>query len=264
MGIHSNKILRTAHATLAPQIPPPAFAGVDKVVRDDSTAVWPVEMTAWRKTLPTPKCTVCNDTPLPLSTLVHDTTPMSALSLTNQFLIAMPSLADPHFSQSVTYICEHNQDGALGIVINHPLDIQLGEVLQHMNIEAQTPVILNQPVFLGGPLQRERGFVIHSPIGEWDSVLKIADIGVTSSRDILEAIARGTGPKHTLIALGYAAWGPGQLEEELANNDWLNGPASARVLFDLPFNLSREQRWHAAAALSGVDLSRLSNDVGHA
>ncbi len=202
---------------------------------------------------------------LPLDTLVHDTIPMSStLSLTNQFLIAMPSLADPNFSQSVTYICEHSQEGALGIIINHPLDIQLSEVLQHMNIEAETPAILNRPVFLGGPLQRERGFVIHSPIGSWDSVLNIADIGVASSRDILEAIARGTGPKHTLVALGYAAWGPGQLEKELASNDWLNGPASARVLFDLPFDLSREQRWHAAAALTGIDLNRLSNDVGHA
>ena len=182
------------------------------------------------------------------------------LSLTNQFLIAMPSLADPHFSQSVTYICEHNQEGALGIVINHPLDIQLSEVFQYMDIEIQVPTILHQPVFLGGPLQRERGFVIHTPLGLWDSVLKISDIGIASSRDILEAIARGNGPTHTLIALGYAAWGPGQLEKELGNNDWLNGPANTSVLFDLP----SEQRWHAAAALTGVDLTRLSSDIGHA
>ncbi len=198
---------------------------------------------------------------MPLGTFVHDTIPMSeTLSLTNQFLIAMPSLADPHFSQSVTYICEHNQEGALGIVINHPLDIQLNEVLQHMDIEIQVPAILNLPVFLGGPLQRERGFVIHAPIGAWDSVLKVSGIGIASSRDILEAIARGDGPKHTLIALGYAAWGPGQLEKELASNDWLNGPADTTVLFDLP----SEQRWHAAAALTGVDLNRLSNYIGHA
>ena len=192
---------------------------------------------------------------------MHDTIPMSEnLSLTNQFLIAMPSLADPNFSQSVTYICEHNREGALGIVINHPLDIQLGEVLQHMKIDIQAPSILNRPVFLGGPMQRERGFVIHAPIGEWDSVLNVSGIGIASSRDILEAIACGKGPRHTLIALGYAAWGPGQLEKELANNDWLHGPADSTVLFDLP----SEERWRAAAALTGVDLSRLSNEVGHA
>lgn len=182
------------------------------------------------------------------------------LSLTNQFLIAMPSLADPDFSQSVTYICEHSQEGALGIVINHPLDIQLGEVLQHMNIDTQTPTILSRPIFLGGPLQRERGFVIHTPIGSWDSVLKVSNVGIASSRDILEAIARGNGPKHSLIALGYAAWGPGQLEAEIADNHWLNAPANTSVLFDLP----SEQRWHAAAALTGVDLNRLSSDIGHA
>lgn len=182
------------------------------------------------------------------------------LSLTNQFLIAMPALADPNFFQSVTYICEHNQEGALGIVINHPLDIHLGEVLQHMNIDVRTPAIVNRPVFLGGPLQRERGFVIHSPLGKWDSVLAVANIGIASSRDILEAIARGEGPKRSLVALGYAGWGPGQLEQELASNAWLNVPANTSVLFDVP----SEQRWHAAAALTGVDLSRLSNDIGHA
>ncbi len=183
-----------------------------------------------------------------------------SISLTNQFLIAMPALADPNFFHSVTYICEHTPEGALGIVINHPLDIKLSDVLQHMGIEAATPAIASLPVFMGGPMQRERGFVIHRPTGEWDSALKVSDIGVASSRDILEAIARGDGPEQSLIALGYAGWGPGQLEKELADNAWLNGPADATILFNIP----SEQRWQAAAALSGIDLNRLSGDVGHA
>lgn len=182
------------------------------------------------------------------------------LTLTNQFLIAMPALTDPNFFHSVTYICEHNGEGALGIVINHPMEIRLGDVLEHMGIHAKTEQIASLPVFAGGPLHRERGFVIHYPGGKWDNVLNVGEIGIASSRDILEAIARGEGPAQALIALGYAGWGPGQLEQEMADNAWLSGPADVRILFDLP----SEERWAAAAALFGVDLNRLSNDVGHA
>lgn len=185
----------------------------------------------------------------------------TAASLTNHFLIAMPGLADPNFYHTVTYICEHNSNGALGIVINRPLNTRLGEILEHLDIKATTPRIADQTVYLGGPVQPERGFVVHRPLGEWDATLKITNnLGVSSSRDILAAIADGNGPDRTLIALGYAGWGAGQLEQEIAQNAWLSGPADDHILFDLPV----ERRWSAAAQLLGVDLNLLSSDAGHA
>lgn len=181
--------------------------------------------------------------------------------LINQFLVAMPTLQDPNFFHGVTYMCEHNDEGAMGIMINRPLDIELGEVFGQMDIEARDEGITRQPIFLGGPVQCERGFVIHRPHGQWDATLKVTDeIGVTSSRDILEAIAAGNGPGHNLVALGYAGWGPGQLERELAENAWLSVPADHRILFETPY----DKRWESAAALTGVDLNRLSSDIGHA
>lgn len=182
-------------------------------------------------------------------------------SLTNQFLIAMPSLADPNFHHSVTYICEHNESGAMGIVINRPLELKFGEVLEQMNIEAGDTEAAKRPVFLGGPVQPDRGFVIHRPVGKWESTLKIAkDIGLTTSRDIVAAVASGKGPSKCFIALGYAGWGAGQLEKEMAENSWISGPADTRVIFDVPAN----QRWEVAAKSLGVDLSKMSSDVGHA
>jgi putative transcriptional regulator len=181
--------------------------------------------------------------------------------LTNHFLIAMPGLADPNFYHTVTYICEHNDNGALGIVINRPLTTRLGEIFDHLEIQTKSAKIAQQAVYLGGPVQPERGFVIHRPLGDWDATLKITDnLGVSSSRDILAAIAEGAGPQRCLIALGYAGWGAGQLEQEMAQNAWLSGPADERILFDLPV----EQRWSAAAQLLGVDLNLLSGDAGHA
>jgi putative transcriptional regulator len=186
---------------------------------------------------------------------------MDAPDLTNHFLIAMPSLADPNFSRTVTYLCEHNADGALGIVINRPTDIRLGELLDHLDLRGASPEIAEQPVYLGGPVQRERGFVLHRPGRVWDSSLQIDDgIVLTTSEDILAAIAKSEGPSHYLVALGYAGWGAGQLEQEMAENTWLSGPASAEIMFDRP----SEQRWRAAAALLGVDLVLLSSDAGHA
>lgn len=182
-------------------------------------------------------------------------------SLANHFLIAMPALTDPNFQQSVTYICEHNEEGAMGIIINRPLDIQLGDVLQHMDIEAEHSQIANQLVYLGGPVQTERGFVIHRPPGHWEAMLRVSEsVGVTTSQDILSAIACGSGPDRAVVALGYAGWGPGQLEKELAANAWLSGPADLSIIFDLPW----EKRWEAAANLVGVDIHLLSADVGHA
>ncbi len=182
-------------------------------------------------------------------------------NLTDHFLIAMPSLQDPNFYHTVTYICEHNDQGAMGIVINRPLEIQLGEVFAQMEIKAANPTANNAPVFLGGPVQGDRGFVLHRPADPWDSTLEVTGhIGVTTSRDILEAIADGHGPRSSLIALGYAGWGAGQLEHEMAANAWLNGPAEPGLIFDTPV----EQRWQAAAGLLGVDLNLMSIDTGHA
>ena len=182
-------------------------------------------------------------------------------SLANHFLIAMPQLADPNFFHSVTYICEHNEDGALGLVINRPLDLQLHEVFEQMGISADNCTHLDEPVYIGGPVQQERGFILHTPVGQWESSAPITDtLSITTSRDILEAIARDQGPDQTLIALGYAGWGAGQLEQELADNAWLSGPAEPGIIFSTPV----EERWKAAAGLLGVDLDLLSGDAGHA
>jgi len=181
---------------------------------------------------------------------------------TNHFIIAMPMLADPNFFRTVTYICEHSCEGAMGIIINRPLAITVGEVLEQMGItvEDREKAPHNQPVFLGGPVQRERGFVIHQPIGNWEASLAVTDtIAVTTSRDILLAMANGTGPRRSLVALGYAGWGAGQLEREIAGNAWLSGPSDLRILFEMPI----DRRWHAAAMLLGVDLNLLSGEVGH-
>ena len=183
------------------------------------------------------------------------------VSLSNQFLIAMPALADPNFFHTVTFIFEHNDNGALGIIINRPLDVTLADVLQHMSMEAANPALATMPVFFGGPVQQERGFVIHQPIGTWESTLKISEsTAVTTSQDVLEAMSHGTGPEKMFIALGYAGWGPGQLEKELAENAWLSGPADPAILFDTPV----EKRWEAAAALLKIDVKLLTAEAGHA
>ncbi|RKZ37083.1 MAG: YqgE/AlgH family protein [Gammaproteobacteria bacterium] len=182
------------------------------------------------------------------------------MDLTNQFLIAMPTLADPNFSRTVTYMCAHNDEGAMGIVINRPLELSLGEVLGHMEILSEDADVNALSVVQGGPVQRERGFVLHCPLGTWDAVLNVTDdIGVATSRDILAAIASGEGPGRSLVALGYAGWGAGQLEKEVQENAWLSGPVDNSIIFDLPY----KQRWESAAHLLGVDLDRLSGEAGH-
>ena len=183
------------------------------------------------------------------------------MNLTNQFLIAMPSLLDPNFHRTVTYLCAHNDEGAMGIVINRPLDLSLSEVLDHMSIKVDNPGVQQMKVLQGGPVQRERGFVIHQPAGEWDAVLQVGnDIAVATSRDILAAVARGEGPNRAVVALGYAGWGAGQLEREVQENAWLSGPADSSIIFDLPY----DERYESAARLLGVDLDRLSGEAGHA
>ena len=186
---------------------------------------------------------------------------MARMDLTNQFLIAMPSLADPNFHRTVTLMCAHSEDGAMGIVINRPLDIKLTSVLDHMSIEATSRDAERVPVLQGGPVQRERGFVIHHPPGDWDAVLRVgSEIGIATSKDILSAVAEGRGPERIAIALGYAGWGAGQLEHELQQNAWLSGPADSRIIFDTPY----EDRWASAARLLGIDPHHLSGEAGHA
>lgn len=181
-------------------------------------------------------------------------------SLRDHFLIAMPNLLDPNFYHSVTYICEHSAEGAMGIVINNPLDVGLKDLLQHLEIEVDAD-FTDHLLMLGGPVDTERGFVMHRPGGHWDASLRVSmDVTITTSRDILHALAHHEGPASAFVALGYAGWGAGQLEQELLDNAWLSVPAQAHVIFDTPV----EQRWHAAAALLGIDIHQISGEAGRA
>lgn len=181
-------------------------------------------------------------------------------SFANHFLIAMPAMADPNFNKVVAYICEHNKDGAFGIIINRPLEMELSHILAQMNIESGLEDVNNMPVIFGGPVQQERGFIIHRPIGNWKSTFHSNnEITITTSQDILHAMAKGEGPPEVLVALGCAGWSADQLEEELRTNSWLLSPADPDIIFKLPFN----ERWRAAAKLIGVDIDRLSSIGGH-
>jgi putative transcriptional regulator len=183
-----------------------------------------------------------------------------ATYLTNQFIIAMPNLADPNFFHTVAFLCQHNQDGALGIVINRPTDMKLGEIFKQMDIKVIAPATAEIPVFAGGPVQQDRGFVVHTGGGDWHATMAVSEtISLTTSRDVLEAIAAGEGPEQYLIALGYAGWGAGQLEKEIMDNAWLNTPYGKEVLFDTPVNL----RWNAAAEQIGIDINQLTAPAGH-
>lgn len=185
-----------------------------------------------------------------------DTQP--ADSLRDHFLIASPYLADPRFHGSVIYLCEHSDDGALGLVLNRPLDIQLGEILEQLGMDGKD---LDLPVFLGGPVQPERGFVLHGPGSHWQSTTGISDgVALTTSRDILEDIGRGHGPEDFVVALGYSGWGDGQLEEELASNSWLTCPAKTALLFHTPW----QDLYSTVLADMGIDLNQLSESIGHA
>jgi putative transcriptional regulator len=186
---------------------------------------------------------------------------MASAFLTNQFLIAMPAMDDPNFAQTVTLVCEHNDQGALGIVINRALPMNLAEVFEQLGLECARSRVTQQPVLRGGPVQTDRGFVLHTPQGRWESSLPFSErMHLTTSRDILDALARGDGPASAVVALGYAGWGAGQLEDEMAHNAWLTVPADERLVFATPL----EERWQAACRLLGVDLLHLSSDAGHA
>lgn len=186
---------------------------------------------------------------------------MENVNLTHHFLIAMPNMADPYFSKSLTYICEHNEQGALGIVLTRPVDLTLSALLEQIDIPTTQREISDVQVHFGGPVQMDRGFVLHKPAGEWQSTLRVNDeIGLTTSRDILEAVARGEGPEKIFITLGYAGWAPGQLEHEMSLNAWLSVAADTTLIFDLPL----EARFDAAMHLLGIDTINLSEDAGHA
>jgi putative transcriptional regulator len=185
----------------------------------------------------------------------------SANSLANHLLIAMPSLTEGLFAQTVVLICEHSDQAALGIVLNKPLGMKLGDVMAQMKLEPSDMRIGEQPVLHGGPVNRDRGFVLHRPGGSWDSTHRVSEnVQVTTSRDVLAAIARGEGPQDAFVALGYAGWDAGQLEREMLDNAWMSIPINEQIVFDLPF----EDRWQAAWQLMGIDSSRVSPTAGHA
>jgi len=203
-------------------------------------------------------------------------------SLENQLLIAMPALSDSYFNKTVTYICEHNDDGAMGLIINLPVDMTLSDLLKQIDDEAETSKqdettekqiklstdpfqdidnSLEQLVLSGGPLGQQRGFVLHSKQSGWTSSLTVSkELMITTSKDILLALGTAKAPKQFIVTLGYASWGPGQLEEELQTNSWLTAPANSDILFNTPIEL----RWKRATETLGIDLAHLSTDIGHA
>lgn len=188
---------------------------------------------------------------------------MSAIiaNLTNHFLIAMPAMADPNFSRTLTYIAEHNEQGALGIIVNRPLDMTLATLFERVDVPLQVAELAAQPVYFGGPVQTDRGFVLHRPLGDWHSTLEVTEeVGLTSSRDILQAMGEDGEPAEVLVSLGYAGWSAGQLEQELASNAWLTVPADLSILFELP----PEERFAAALQQLGIDFTHLSEVAGHA
>ncbi len=183
------------------------------------------------------------------------------MNLTDHFLIAMPTLQDPFFSRTLTYLCEHNEQGALGLVINRPIDMTLGALFEQVGVEVKPARLTEEPLLFGGPVQMDRGFVLHRPLGSWQSTVKVHDeVGLTTSKDILVAAARGEGPRQMLVTLGYAGWAPGQLEQEIADNSWLTVQAKPDLIFDL----AAEERLPAAMHLLGIDFASLAEDAGHA
>lgn len=182
-------------------------------------------------------------------------------SLTGQFLIAMPGMGDPGFTQSVALVCQHNEDGAMGLLVNRPAEFRLGDVLEQMQLDCELDDIKQLPILQGGPVQTERGFVLHDGERQWESSFRIDEHwAVTTSRDILAATAAGEGPDHIVVALGYAGWSAGQLDEEIKSNAWLTTRADSRIVFETPV----EDRWSGAASLVGIDVNKLADYAGHA
>ena len=187
------------------------------------------------------------------------------INLTNQFLIAMPGMADDNFAGAVVYLCEHTAKGALGLVINKPIDIKLKNLFEKVELPLDREDLADAPVYFGGPVQTERGFVLHEKLGDenshYNSTLTIpGGLEMTTSKDVLEALSNGTGPKRVLITLGYSGWSAGQLEDEMSRNGWINVGATPEVIFDTPV----EKRYERALSLLGIDLRMLSQEAGHA
>lgn len=193
-------------------------------------------------------------------------------NVAHHYLVAMPSLSDPQFGGSVVYVAEHTAKGAMGLIVNRPSDMTLNALLERIDLLPESSPgaagdflhssIAGAPVFLGGPVQTDRGFVLHEPVGKWSSTLVLNDmVGLTSSRDILEATAAGRGPERVFVSLGYAGWGEGQLDQELAANAWLTVPATdMSLIFDVP----AEERFAYAFRILGIDPFHLSGAAGHA
>lgn len=183
-------------------------------------------------------------------------------SLKDHFLLSMPHLESDYFSASLIYLCEHNDDGAMGFVINKPTELNLGEVLAQLELDCSTYSLSHQPVYLGGPVSEDRGFLLHSPkAGTWTSTLEITDsLSLSTSMDLLSELAAGQGPEQFIFALGYSGWAPGQLEQEIGANLWLSCPASLDILF-AP---EPTQKLTLAASALGIDLNLLSTQAGHA
>jgi putative transcriptional regulator len=186
-----------------------------------------------------------------------------SVNLTHHFLIAMPAMADPNFSRTLTYICEHNAEGALGVIVNRPTDMTLATLFERVDIplEPGGAAFAALPVYFGGPVQTDRGFVLHRPLGSWQSTLRVDEgIGLTSSRDVLQSMGESGEPADVLVTLGYSGWSAGQLEWELSQNAWLTVAAKPEIFFELP----PEERLPAAMQLLGVDFASLSEVAGHA
>jgi len=188
------------------------------------------------------------------------------INLTGQFLIAMPSMTDPYFSKTLTFICTHNQDGAMGVVINRPIDLNVANLFKQMKLEIEFSPLLDKPLHFGGPVQQERGFILHNPKEEYNSTIVINNqIALTTSRDILEATANNCGPEKMLIALGYAGWTAGQLEDEMGRNAWLNLEAThTKDLQALIFDTPNQEKFDLAMRMMGLNLANLSDMAGHA
>lgn len=186
---------------------------------------------------------------------------MEPINLSRQFLIAMPAMADPIFAKSLIFVCDHNDQGAMGVIVNRPLGMDMKTLFQQVDIELRRAELAEQPVYFGGPVQTDRGFVLHQPLGNWQSTMAVEDdLGLTTSKDVLLAVGEGGGPDRMFVSLGYAGWEAGQLEGEMSQNAWLTVDADIEVIFGLP----AEQRYEAAIKLLGIDMAMLSDTAGHA
>ena len=188
----------------------------------------------------------------------------SGLNLANHFLIAMPSMDDPVFGGTVVYVCEHNDKGVLGVIVNKPTDMTMETLFERIDLKLSDKLgadVVNEPIMFGGPVQDDRGFVLHTPGARYSSSLTVTDeVAFTTSIDVLEAVAAGEGPPQMLVSIGYSGWSPGQLEEEIGRNGWLTVGADPDILFNLPI----EERYTAAMRLLGIDPLMLTSEAGHA